>query len=622
MAKKKSKKKIKSSCRPDREYITKIICIKNVNKSKFDKIKKYVELILAEKNHIAKSVPLCDKYLIHKGILKKEKFDKQYQNLEQLDKNVPKTDIQQARYDICVKLKNMYDACEFNSYRTKIKRKPKDKKKLEELKLRKNYKSYKNESYESDLSTLISYICKQISYSDYIPNEGTSREQLEKDLMDIELQTKKIFNYLENKANKANNATSANSMYKKWIKLITKFSYERILTLCIKKYLNVLNRKVTFKKLTITHKNTISSLKTQVGLVNLKKFNAFLNFNIPKQGEIALLFRYNQNYHMDLKDFMISGTQKAKLEDLKRFPTGYKQTQFTFTINVDTLYNQINIYYTLEKISKNSAIYTKFDLESIQNYNNYVGVDVNIKNNILALSDGKTFKANKSLIKKCIRFDNTRKRYQRNKDLNHNPKPYGKEMLLRQEKNNKRSKWYLEQLVNEFLNYCEEKGYNHIVMENLNLKETKSEAKNKDGINYNRIASLLHLNDIKNVIKRLANKRDIAVSWVNPKYTSRQCPICGHINKNNRITQEIFCCEKCFHNNNADINAAINIKNRVFIKEYKSALMKFDKEFNGYKGKVYIKKEEYEELVKNLKNNPNKKNFGYDGIEEWLKLDV
>ena len=170
MAKKKSKKKTKSSCRPDREYITKIICIKNVNKSKFDKIKKYVELILAEKNHIVESVPLCDKYLIHKGILKKEKFDKQYQNLEQLDKSVPKTDIQQARYDVCVKLKNMYDACEFNFYRTKIKRKPKDKKKLEELKLRKNYKSYKNESYESDLSTLISCICKQISYSDYIPN--------------------------------------------------------------------------------------------------------------------------------------------------------------------------------------------------------------------------------------------------------------------------------------------------------------------------------------------------------------------------------------------------------------------------------------------------------------------
>ena len=575
---------------------------------------------MAEKNHIVKSVPLYDKYLIHKGVLKKEKFNKQYQNLEQLNKSIPKTDMHETRFDVYVKLKNMYDACEFNSYRTKIKKKSKNKKKLEELKSRKNYKSYKNESYESDLSTLISYICKRISYSDYIPSEDILREQLEKDLIDIELQTKKIFTYLENKAN---NATSANSMYKKWMELITKFSYERILTLCIKKYLNVLNRKVTFKKLTITHQNTISSLKTQVGINNnLKKFNAFLNFNIPKQGEIVLLFRYNQNYHMDLKDFMISGTQKAKLEDLERFPTGYKQTQFKFTINVDTLYNQINIYYALEKTSKNSAVYTRFDSELIQNYNNYVGVDVNIKNNILALSDGKTFKTNESLIKKCIRFDNARKRCQKNKDLNHNPRPYGKEMLLKQQKNNRRSKWYLEQLVNGFLDYCQEKGYNHIVMENLNLKETKSEAKNKDGINYNRIASLLHLNDIKHVIKRLANKRDIAVSWVNPKYTSQQCPICGYINKSNRITQEVFCCENCFHNNNADINAAVNIKNRVFIKEYRKSLMKFDKEFNGYKGKVYIKKEEYIDLVKNLKNNPNKKNFGYDGMIEWLKLDI
>ena len=617
MANKKSKKKTKCSYKPNREYITKTLCIKNVNRGKFNKVKKYVELILAEKNHIVENVSLCDRYLIHKGILKKEKFNKQYQNLEQLNKSIPKTDMHEARFDVYVKLKNMYNAYEFNSYRTKIKRKPKDKKKLEELKLRKNYKSYKNESYESDLSTLISYICKQISYSDYVPNKSISRKQLEKDLIDTELQTKKIFTYLENKAN---NATSANSMYKKWMELITKFSYERILTLCVKKYLNVLNRKVTFKKLTITHQNTISSLKTQIGLVNLKKFNAFLNFNIPKQGEIALLFRYNQNYHMDLKDLMISNTNKTS--DLKKYPTGYKQTQFKFTINVDTLYNQINIYYVLEKTSKNSAIYTKFDSESIQNYNNCIGVDVNIKNNILALSDGKTFKANKSLIKKCIRFDNARKRCQKNKDLNHNPKPYGKEMLYRQKKNNRRSKWYLEQLVNGFLDYCQEKGYNHIVMENLNLKENKSEAKNKDGINYNRVASLLRLNNIKHVIKRLANKRDIAVSWVNPKYTSQQCPICGHINKDNRITQEVFCCENCFHNNNADINAAINIKNRMFIKEYKSLLMKFDKEFNGYKGKVYIKKEEYEELVKNLKNNPNVKNFGYKGIEEWFKLDV
>ena len=37
MEKKKYKKKTKSSCRPNREYITKIICIKNANKGKFNR---------------------------------------------------------------------------------------------------------------------------------------------------------------------------------------------------------------------------------------------------------------------------------------------------------------------------------------------------------------------------------------------------------------------------------------------------------------------------------------------------------------------------------------------------------------------------------------------------------
>src|SRR5574344_875433 len=106
MANKKSKKKTKCSYKPDKEYITKIICIKNANKNKFNKIKEYVELILAEKNHIVKRVPLYDRYLIHKGILKKEKFNKQYQNLEQLNKSIPKTDMHEARFDVYVKLKN------------------------------------------------------------------------------------------------------------------------------------------------------------------------------------------------------------------------------------------------------------------------------------------------------------------------------------------------------------------------------------------------------------------------------------------------------------------------------------------------------------------------------------
>ena len=604
-----TKSKIKKD---NKEYITKTICFKNVNKGKFEKIKKYVEEVLIEKNNVVENTSITDKFLIHKNKLGKYDFDKKYQSLEQVNKELSKTDIQEARFDIYVKLKNMFNACEFNSVKTKIN------KNYNKIKLKnKNAKSFKNETWDSDLYNLISYICKQIAYIDYIPEKDVCRKEIEINLINTELRDKKILSYIDEKAKKAK---SQNSMYKKWIYLINKFSYERILTLSVRKYLNVLNKKVAFKKLTISHKNTISSLKSQIGLnKNLKKFNAFLNFNIPKQEEITLLFRHNKNYHRDLKDLSISNTQKTKLD---KYPSGYVQTQFKFTINVDTLYNQINIYYSLERSESNSYSNLKINLDLIDNYSNYVGIDVNVKNNILALSDGKTFKTNESLIKKCIRFDNARKRCQRNKELNHNLKPYGKKMLLKIQKNNRRSKWYLEQTANELIKYCKENNYNHIVMENLNLKNTKTFAKDSNGINYNRVISLLHLNDIKHVIKRLANKNDIMVSFVNPKYTSKQCPICGHISKNNRITQEIFCCEKCFHNDNADINAAINIKNRVEIKRYRKELMKLDKDFKGYKGKIYVKKEEYIDLVKNLKNNPNKKNFGYDGIVEWLKLDV
>ena len=86
-----------------------------------------------------------------------------------------------------------------------------------------------------------------------------------------------------------------------------------------------------------------------------------MNFNISKQGEIALLFRYNQNYHMGLKDFIISNINKTS--NFEKYQSNYKQTQFKFIINIDALYNQINIYYSLEKTSKNSVVYTKFDSE-------------------------------------------------------------------------------------------------------------------------------------------------------------------------------------------------------------------------------------------------------------------
>lgn len=46
---------------------------------------------------------------------------------------------------------------------------------------------------------------------------------------------------------------------------------------------------------------------------------------------------------------------------------------------------------------------------------------------------------------------------------------------------------------------------------------------------------------------------------VDPRNTSRACPACGHVAKENRTTQSRFECVHCGHTAHADVNAAVNI---------------------------------------------------------------
>lgn len=46
---------------------------------------------------------------------------------------------------------------------------------------------------------------------------------------------------------------------------------------------------------------------------------------------------------------------------------------------------------------------------------------------------------------------------------------------------------------------------------------------------------------------------------VNPQYTSQRCSTCDYTDRMNRVSQERFLCQKCHHEENADLNAAKNI---------------------------------------------------------------
>lgn len=62
-------------------------------------------------------------------------------------------------------------------------------------------------------------------------------------------------------------------------------------------------------------------------------------------------------------------------------------------------------------------------------------------------------------------------------------------------------------------------------------------------------------------LENLSDEYGINLVKVSPSYTSQTCSSCGHIDKDNR-KRETFHCLICTYENDADVNASINIHNR------------------------------------------------------------
>lgn len=58
----------------------------------------------------------------------------------------------------------------------------------------------------------------------------------------------------------------------------------------------------------------------------------------------------------------------------------------------------------------------------------------------------------------------------------------------------------------------------------------------------------------------------VFVVTVDARNTSRTCNACGHCEKGNRKSQSEFCCLRCGHSTNADVNAARNVRARAVVK--------------------------------------------------------
>ena len=107
--------------------------------------------------------------------------------------------------------------------------------------------------------------------------------------------------------------------------------------------------------------------------------------------------------------------------------------------------------------------------------------------------------------------------------------------------------------------------YNHMISKNVVEFAKKNQCEyinmeklTKDGFN-NKILRNWSYYQLQQYIEYKAEREGIKVRYIDPAYTSQTCSRCGHIDKENRQTQEKFICTKCGFELNADHNASINI---------------------------------------------------------------
>ena len=84
------------------------------------------------------------------------------------------------------------------------------------------------------------------------------------------------------------------------------------------------------------------------------------------------------------------------------------------------------------------------------------------------------------------------------------------------------------------------------------LKKPGRRVKAKSGLNRKILVSCW------GVLENCLNYK-VEVRKVNPAYTSQTCHSCGHVAKDNRLSQSEFKCTACGHADDADVNAALNI---------------------------------------------------------------
>lgn len=98
-----------------------------------------------------------------------------------------------------------------------------------------------------------------------------------------------------------------------------------------------------------------------------------------------------------------------------------------------------------------------------------------------------------------------------------------------------------------------------LVMENLTDIRERTTGRRKQ----RRAMSNWSFSQLQAFVAYKAAYRGVNVEFVDARYSSQACSRCGHIDKRNRVSQSVFSCKRCGHQQNADLNAADNLASRA-----------------------------------------------------------
>lgn len=355
---------------------------------------------------------------------------------------------------------------------------------------------------------------------------------------------------------------------------INKFGFDRLYALALSRrertYKKYAERPIEFKSLTFrgrSRKKLIIDYNSRFGSV----INAFVSLSSLGRKSFDIPVKFNKDYHGNIHDYEKSNPD------------------YEYVVVFNERKKQVSIILT-----------KKQDRYIPEAGENIVGIDVNVKHNMFTLSNELTFDYDRELLKTFAEVS---------KRLDALKKQYGRDWKPSKRRQTKidvishKIREVEKQTIAGMCKKLSEQGINHIVMEDLNGQFGRSYIKDKvnDGLNYNRIVRALGISSLKDEVEHIARKYGIAVSTVQASYTSKMCPVCGCIEDENRPNQETFECIECGHEDNADVNAAVNIRNRVAVTVLQQRLLK-QRDNKSFEPKR-LKREKVKEVLLSFRRN-------------------